>query len=1245
MQKSAMRSLSGMHARLPSQMLRVMRMTTFFLLAVSLSLSARTSSQTISFSGKEASLEKVFSVIRQQSGFSVFYNLELLARSKPVTLHVTAMPLPDFLELALKDQPFSFHFAARTIVLSEKKPLVVALTRQRAGLTDGAVAFKGRVTDVSGAAVPNAIVSVRGSSFSARADAKGHFLLSAETSVQAGQPILLEVSAFGFYSQEVIVSENGSTVFSQPAVTGRVTDSEGVPLEGATIAIRGKSVTAVTDQQGRFVIAAASGDVLIVSFIGFVAREITVSEQQNLSIMLTEDIAHLQDVVVVGYGTQKKINLTGAVDVIDNQYLQNRPVVNTSQMLQGLAPGMTLSLSNSGFQPGAPMAISLRGVGSINGGGAYILIDNVPGDPNQLNPTDIESISVLKDASAAAIYGARAPYGVILITTKSGKRSEKVRVDFSNNVSLAKMSRLPSHVDSYTYALAMNEAGRNGGGIIYNNETIDRIIAYQQDPTLPETVPDPTNPAVWGWQQFSNSNHNWIDHYYGGHAFRNQSNLSVSGGTASSAYFLSAGYVSEPGVINYAKDDYKRYNLSANVDLDIAKWWKLGSRTRYSSDNRAYPTMSNEGGYGLLFHQIVRTQPTEALRTPNGRYTRLSKMMDIMDMGGIRNQNNELIQRFTTEISPFKGFRINADYSLQQSNRQITQVQTTAYMDRVDGSLEAITVSIPSYIIRTAGNTFYNTSNVYATYDFTVRAQHTFSLLAGYQLEYEKWNQLEGRQNDLLSSDFPSISTSTGDIQVSDAVTHWATEGSFFRIKYNYNDKYLLEANGRYDGTSRFSEGNRYGFFPSFSAGWNISREPFWESLANTVSLLKLRSSWGQLGNQNVAAYQDLAFIGVATNLPWIVNGMRPVYTTAPSLTSSNLSWETSETFNVGIDLGMLDNRLELHGDWYQRLTRDMIGPAEALPVTLGANVPQTNNATMRTRGWELSVSWQDRIGDHIRYYVNANLSDNRSVILDFFNPTKILTTYRQGQTIGEIWGYETAGLFGSQDEIDKHANQNFFFGSWNPGDVKYADLNQDGVINQGANTFDNPGDKRIIGNTQPRYQFGLNMGISVKGFDFSMLWTGVGKRDITSAFIGRANLYWGFDVWNQSSLFTHHMDYYRDAEADKYIGLGTNTNSFFPRPYLGAEGNKNKVLQTRYLQNGAFARLKNLQVGYTFSESVLQTLRLRTLRVFFSGENLWTLTSVFKGFDPETAMLGDYGAGKSYLPQTNYAFGLNVSF
>ena len=1035
------------------------------------------------------------------------------------------------------------------------------------------------------------------------------------------------------------------SVFAQQPISGTVINSvNNLPVPGASVQVKGTNRTVQTAIDGRFSIDASVGETLLITSIGFENYELkilSVNSQLNIEMITVEST--LDEVVVVGYGTEKKVNLTGAVSVLKGEELVNRPTPTISQAMQGKIPGVSFSTGQFGFEPGASLILQIRGQGT-----PLIIVDGIPTiSLNGINPNDVESYTILKDAASAAIYGARAPYGVVLITTKSGASNGKLAIEYSGNYSSIKPIRKPHHADSYTTALAFNEAAANSGIIApYTNATIDRILAYQADPGLPETLPSPSNPLLWATGSESNANYDWFNVYYGnGHRY--QQNLSVSGGNKGVTFFLSGGLVDDDGVLQIGKDNYRRYNANAKFDASLTKWMKLTFNTRYYNTSRNTPVLDNQANYEGLFHAIPRTFPSQYMKSPNGVYSIGSKIPLVRDAGYDNTITNDIIQRFATEITPLNGWTINADFTLQFTHNEFTSNNFTVYEDDVAGNLVPLGSTTPSFVAKSQDLNTYRTLNVYSTYKFDAGAKNHFSIMAGYQQENAKFSQLSASRNLLISQSVPSIATATGTTNANDDINLYATEGIFSRFNYIHDNRYLLELNGRYDGTYKFAEGKRWGFFPSISAGWNASNENFWHEIKPTINVFKIRGSWGSLGNQlNAAPYQDLALLGISSNLPWTINGVRPRFATAPNLVNPDVTWETSNTMNLGFDLAFLKNRLNITADIYQRRSFDQLGPAQAVPAVIGVALSQSNNMETKTKGWEFLLTWNDHIGKDFKYSVTAILFDHKTTITKYNNPTGILTTSYSGQQQGEIWGFVSDGLIATLAEaafINTGSIQRQISGqTWRTGDIRYRDLNKDGLITIGANTVSDPGDRKVIGNTTPRYQYSLTLQAEWKGFDFSMFWQGVAKRDLMLS----GNMFWGFTSPVQSSLFPGHLDYYRDVDGDKYKGLGKNIESYFPRPYLDLSMNaKNQVPQTRYLLNAAYARLKNMQLGYHMPRSILRKIKLQNIYIYVSGENLATITDMPEHFDPETANAGVLGNGKSYFSQSAITFGINLGF
>ncbi|SFS76581.1 TonB-linked outer membrane protein, SusC/RagA family [Porphyromonadaceae bacterium NLAE-zl-C104] len=1078
--------------------------------------------------------------------------------------------------------------------------------------------------------------------------------------------------------EEVYSSEVAQN--NRKTLIGTVTDEYGEPIIGANIIEKGTTNGTVTDIDGKFNITVSDGAVLLFSYIGYKNVEIPVEDQTIINVQLQEDSEILDEVVVVGYGVQKKVNVTGAVDVISDEKLKNRQSPNVSQLLQGTAPGLNLSIGNNyGFQPGATMDVTIRGMGSLNGGSPLILIDGSPGDMNLLNPEDIETISILKDASSSAIYGARAPYGVILITTKKGNRKEKISINFSSNLMIESPMPLPTMLDSWKHARVLNEAGRNGGGSPIGNETIDRMIAFQNEDWdyLRESMPNWPEGAtnfgaypegnVWNNANLNYANTNWWDIYFGS-AINHKHNLSISGGAERSSYYLSLGYLNQNSVIQYGTDYYNRFNLMGKFEFDITDWWSVSYEPRYSNSVRERPNMTQAeaGDYDHMFRHLLRSYPWTPMYNgwgspeEGGGYIMESHIPSILsgtDKSDIRDYWNTL----KTEISFKEGLKLNADFTYNDYSQVYTRVHKTVYLQNVDKTYYPFGNTTPNQYEQTHYRNNFWTSNIYATYNLNINQRHDLLFLVGAQFEKGNNITLNGFKTDMIFQDVPSLQTATGEAIVNQYLSNNATQGYFSRLGYNFSNRYLLEANFRYDGSYVFTRGNRWGFFPSLSIGWNIHNEAFWAVPQEYVSTLKIRGSWGQLGNQNISPYSDLALMPINTGkLDWIFQpgGTRQIgFTSAPGIINRNLTWETSTTKNMGLNAGLFNNKLQVDFDLFERLTTDMVGPSAPKPGVLGANVPQSNNATLRTRGWELNINWRQNIGKDLSYFVNANLSDYKSVVTQYYNPNNTLSTWYEGRVVGEIWGYTVNDLFRSQDEVDLYLSKidpSFIATNWRPGDIRYEDINGDGMIDNGKNTLEDHGDLSIIGNSEPRLQFGVNLGASYKNFDFSMLWKGVGKRDYY--FNQNAVFYWGImRAWWDTNIDGKgkHLDYFRDEPGTKYYGLyegdaNINTEAFFPRPYLDSTNDiKNRGhANTRYLANAAYLRLQNIQLGYTLPQKVISRLHLRDVRLFFSGENLLTIDNLPKLIDP-AAIVGfnNLAGAATYGADRIYSFGFSITY
>jgi len=860
----------------------------------------------------------------------------------------------------------------------------------------------------------------------------------------------------------------------QKSITGKVTDESGLPLPGVTVRVKGTTLGTVTDIDGNYKIALKSNDVtLVFSFIGFTSQEIVTGGKTEVDVVLKESIHDIDEVVVVGYGTQKKINLTGAVETVSSDEISNSPVSNVAQILQGRVANLRISVTNQGGEPGATQNMNIRGIGSIGlnnrgrkttSGKPYVLVDGVPMDINLVNPEDVASITVLKDAASSAIYGARAPYGVILITTKSGKENEKLSISYSNNFVWSSPTIVPKVANSMDAALAMNYSCENSGSApLYDEETLQRIQDYLDGKIDYETTESTARPNRWNHNNKGNANNDWYSIFYKDWATRQKHNLSMRGGSERLSFFVSTGLYDQSGQLRWGDEYYKRNNITANVSSKITDWLRFDFRTKYARTETQMPIRKD-----LIWHDISKKWPSNPLYYPNGEFSATSNVSLLKDGGKNWKAKDDLWMTFGFELEPVEGWKTKFEYSWNHDVYKETNHTKTIYGTYPDGTKYIRNNPINSFWERMANNDYY-ILHLISSYEKTLGG-HYLKIMGGYEQELAEYARLTGSKKQLVTENVPTISTATGDPDVDDDWSHWATEGVFMRFNYNFKEKYLFEFNARYDGSSKFMNAEtQWGFFPSASIGYNISKEAFWSDLENVVNNLKFRASWGSLGDHNVPNYSYIPILPIKTNLSWIMGDERPVYTLAPGLLSNALTWQTSTTMDFGLDAGFLNNRMLFSFDWYNRVTSNMHGPAEAVPSVLGTKPAPANNAEIGTKGFELSLSWNDRIGK-VRYNARFILGDNTTKVLKYPNPTKILSTWYEGQELGEIWGYESAGFFKDKADVDAWVDQTAFYKRWQAGDIKYVDLNGDDEIGWGENTLEDHGDKKIIGNSMPHY-------------------------------------------------------------------------------------------------------------------------------------------------------------------------------
>ncbi len=1045
----------------------------------------------------------------------------------------------------------------------------------------------------------------------------------------------------------------------QQEVTGVVTESEtGDPLPGVTVMVKGTTQGTVTNIEGEYTLTNLPEDAtLVFTFVGMTTQEVYVGDQTRIDIELTPHAVDLDEVVVIGYGTQRRANLTGSLETISGEDLASRAAAQTTQLLQGASPSTLITMGMRGGEPGAGQSIQVRGIGSITGDTSpLVLVDGVEMDMNLVDPSSIESITILKDASASAVYGSRAAFGVILIETKRGA-DRPMRISYSNISSANVPYYVPSMLDSYTYGTVFNQARANAGlSPTFGPEQMERIRGYI-DGTYPYPY-DPDDPPFnhWRGRWDGNANTNWTQEFFRP-SLQQKHNINIEGGDENTQYYTTIGYQDQPGTMRWGNDRYQRYNILGNVTTQVTDWARFDFSGRFARTERDYPNggvWRDRSGYWMHINILWPTMPMYNI---DGTYNN-PIIPALQDGGRILENNNNARFSVGTEIEPIDGWTTNIRYNFAYRAGTTTNDMYPVVTHIPDGSFGNIGFPFTGLYeqLRTG---YYSVLTGFTRYEQTVE-DHYFSLMAGYEQDYDFNRWLTGEGQDLITAEVPAISTALGNKEVDDVINHWATQGIFGRFNYNYQEKYLFEMSARYDGSSRFEDGQRWGFFPSASVGYNVAREDFWEPLESYVQVLKLRASYGSLGNQtirgpeiirrgqafeevhdpNVANYLYLEEIPIHQRLGRLIDGVRPTYADMPGIRSEFLTWETITTTNLGVEAGLLDNRLLMEFDWYNRITDDMMGPSIELPSILGASAPRTNNAKLETKGYELSFQWRDRQGE-VSYNAGFSLGDYQTTILEYVNETGYVHSWYAGKKHGDVWGLTTDGLI--QEEGEEMPDQSYYYHRWGPGDIKYKDLTGDGNVHPGEQTLDDHGDLTIITNTTPRYLISIRGGLSWRSWDFNMFWQGIGSRP----FIPNrgSEFYWGKLHHPNSAILledSYHLDYWRPADETNF--LGPNTDSYKPKPYFSGERNKNLQTQTRFVDNARYIRLKNLQIGYTLPQSVTARILIEHMRVYFSGENLLTFQSLPKAYEPEN-MIASGTRMRTYPISQMFSFGLNVTF
>ena len=1069
---------------------------------------------------------------------------------------------------------------------------------------------------------------------------------------------------------------------AQRTLSGKVLDSSGLGIPGAGVVVTGTTNGTVTDIDGAWRLGGVKeGDVILdISCLGYSSRSVTVSAgQSTVDITLEDDNLMLEETIVVGYGTQKKVNLTGAITAVKGDELQNRTAHNVTSMLQGAVPGLNITTS-SGIMNDTP-DINIRGYTSINGASPMVLIDGAEGDLSRVNSQDVESISIIKDGAAAAVYGARAAFGVILVTTKSGgDAGGKATVRYSGRWGWQSPTTSTNYeTRGYWSVYTINkfwDARYPGDRYIkYNdndmNELLERVNDVTENPARPWVVEE-TVGGVKQWKYYANTD--WYHSLFSDQNPVQQQSVSVSGGGKDFKYFISGLWDRQQGIMKISPDIIDKYQLRARFEGRINKWITISNNTSYYDQNYSF-IGADLANIDRTFSQLAaHGLPIFPFKNPDGSWVYYSQYFvssyAVANAAHIKfsegtdkhvERRNDFANTTELNITPFAGLKLTGNFTFRRRRDHTTARMTNIhYKMYPDTDVLTRATGVGTNQLQEKTNCYnYLSANLLATYENTFGGHHLTAVAGGnYESQYHQY--LEAKSYFLISDTLNDLSLAGTDV---DGSTNWFIDGSqseyallgfFGRFNYDYKGRYLFEISGRYDGSSRFASGHRWGFFPSVSAGWRISEEPFFAPAKGIVNNLKIRASLSSLGNQVVSNYAYIRKISLDTSEYMFGEGAlaRSASISAPN--AGDLTWETVQQYNVGIDAGLLQDRLQFTGEAYIRNTLGMLVSGEAIPAVYGASSPKQNSANLSTRGYEFSLAWKDQFmlaGRPFGYGISANISNYDSYITKYDNnPNKLISDYYVGEHLGDIWGFEANDLFATDEEAQAYASEvdlsyitsGMGFG-WKAGDLKYIDLDGDGAIGIGANTVDDPGDRKILGNKLPSLSYGTTFSVDWFGFDISAFFQGTGDHYWYPP-------RWSFTFWGP---FSNPMQTFLRRDFLKDVWDYNNTDAYFPRArgYIAeiSGGYLNRV-NTRYLQNCRYLRLKNLTAGYTLPAKWTKTVGLDKVRVYFSGENLTCWSPLYEHceyLDAEAISHNDSEQyGRSFYPwQKTFMFGVDINF
>lgn len=982
-------------------------------------------------------------------------------------------------------------------------------------------------------------------------------------------------------------------------VSGSVKDAQGEPMVGVSIRVKDTKSGAITDINGNYTLTdVGDKDIIVYSYIGYVSQNVSSSGRIKLNITLKEDSKFLNELVVVGYGTQKKINLTGSVSGISDKELGSRPITQSSQALAGLASGVTVSMS--GGNPGGDGAtIRVRGQGTFSSAGSdpLVLIDGLSGSLDDVDPNNIKSISVLKDAASAAIYGTRAANGVILVETKRGSKG-KAQVVYNGYVGWQKATELPDYVSSWEYATMHNEADKNEGkSATYTNTEIEKF----------KNGTDPDN--------YPNVNH-MKDLVTSGSGLQTGHNVSFTGGSDKFSYMLSLGYLRQEGIV--AQNSYDKYSFQFNIDNQITE--RLHLKADLSGHTSVQKEPRCDGDFNWMIGMSTREPATFAGRKSDGTYGHQDNFCPegwLDSPSYTNNKDNRFLGGVEVEWNPFKNFYVSGKGGYSYLNYYNKDYVSELVFDQYSSYT-------PNSLTVSNGWNSLITLQALARYSYSIE-NHQFNILGGVSQEEYKGDWGSGYRkafpNDAL---YELDAASTTGMSSSGSGTEWALRSFFGRLNYSFKDRYLFEANARYDGTSRFPSNGRWGFFPSVSAGWRISEESFIKNNLRWIDNLKLRLSWGRLGNQNIGNYPYQNVLTLGRNYPFgnIMSSGAAVTT----LSNSNISWEKTDVTDLGLDFTIFRGKIDAVIDVYNKKTSDILYKIAASKV-LGMTPSEINAASVRNRGFEIAITYRDKIGD-LNFTVSPNFSYTKNEVVSLANGLEkdINSGLFVGESLGAIYGYVADGLFVDKDDIANYPTQPY---AAEPGFVRYKDISGPDGVPDGK--VDATYDRKVIGSTLPKFTFGLNLTTEYKNFDLSMLFSGMGGCEKPMG------TYMAYAFFNNGNIQQWQVD-------NRWTVDNPDRNAKYIKLTSLAAGAGTLQTSTYWLRNASFLRLKNIQIGYTVPKSVVSKFGLNYMRVYISGQNLFCINDYYKGWDPE--MIYSTGTQPSFYPITSiYTFGLNIKF